>query len=504
MTLGMAADYNILMGYKVFENADETCPQNVVIGYNACKSVQKNANVRYNVIIGHYAGSSLCQVGTAPVPPGPLPPEYNVILGYKSGYKLQQARHCVVIGEEAMAGPDIENASRPYYTVALGYRAFGSGAFVNSENGVAIGKNAAIGVVDADNIVAIGARTLENCTYGKKNIAIGFFAGSRITDGCSNIAIGVNSECGESTSCSIAIGSNNDEALSETAWVTVHAYVRGDIVMNTNADYICLVPHTSGTWEIDLATGNWKMTHLQWTTGTQYIINDLVYYDERVYRCTDDHVSTVFDPADSYWDRKFTIAYGMRSIAIGCGAVGWGDQTIAIGRDANAHELSGIAIGRGAQSYGVKSIAIGDGAMADYGDRSIAIGAGAYVYNSQECRIGATNAFSKFYIGCSALTTDSDRRLKTDIVDIDPAVASAFIQSSRPRFFKLSKFPEQGIKAGFVSQEVMDIQPPGAQFATESGGEYFLEYQNYIAMLVSVIQGLTTRVEMLEKCLLNK
>jgi hypothetical protein len=42
-----------------------------------------------------------------------------------------------------------------------------------------------------------------------------------------------------------------------TAWVTAHAYARGNFVKQTNLVYYCEIAHTSGTFATDLAAGKW-------------------------------------------------------------------------------------------------------------------------------------------------------------------------------------------------------------------------------------------------------
>lgn len=59
-------------------------------------------------------------------------------------------------------------------------------------------------------------------------------------------------------------GNASDEALiriggiTETAWATTTAYVRGNNRTNANILYECMVNHTSGTFSTDLAAGKWR------------------------------------------------------------------------------------------------------------------------------------------------------------------------------------------------------------------------------------------------------
>lgn len=40
-------------------------------------------------------------------------------------------------------------------------------------------------------------------------------------------------------------------------WVTATDYAAGDVVIETDLVYVCMVAHTSGTFATDLAAGNW-------------------------------------------------------------------------------------------------------------------------------------------------------------------------------------------------------------------------------------------------------
>jgi hypothetical protein len=63
-------------------------------------------------------------------------------------------------------------------------------------------------------------------------------------------------------------------AANVSAWVTSHAYVVGNYVMNVGTMYYCVIAHTSGTFATDLAAGKWvAQTILE--VVTSYLADDL-------------------------------------------------------------------------------------------------------------------------------------------------------------------------------------------------------------------------------------
>ena len=60
------------------------------------------------------------------------------------------------------------------------------------------------------------------------------------------------------------------------AWVTLTAYVQGQMLTNSGSVYVCLVNHTSGTFATDLAAGYWSLYATSYTSTISYP-NNLVY-----------------------------------------------------------------------------------------------------------------------------------------------------------------------------------------------------------------------------------
>lgn len=78
-------------------------------------------------------------------------------------------------------------------------------------------------------------------------------------------------------------------------WQPLTAYSLGNIVKYGGVVYVCTIPHTSGTQEIDIENfatyANFDNWNTDWTTSTVYGIGDIVRYGGIVYRCTFNHVS---------------------------------------------------------------------------------------------------------------------------------------------------------------------------------------------------------------------
>lgn len=82
-------------------------------------------------------------------------------------------------------------------------------------------------------------------------------------------------------------------------WKTKTNYIVNNVVMNDNKLYRCTKAHTSTT-DIYADIANWEYIapFHDWKTSTQYVLNDIVINDKKIYRCTTAHTSTnTFDEA---------------------------------------------------------------------------------------------------------------------------------------------------------------------------------------------------------------
>ena len=109
----------------------------------------------------------------------------------------------------------------------------------------------------------------------------------------------------------------------------------------------------------------------------------------------------------------------------------------------------------------------------------------------------------------------SDRKLKSDIEDLEAEFALRLISRLRPRTFRFNNFDVERKRSGFIAQEVEEILEemgfPTKDFAlvdkTDRNAEdsennrYTLSYTGLIAPMVKVIQTLMHRLERLENLL---
>lgn len=94
----------------------------------------------------------------------------------------------------------------------------------------------------------------------------------------------------ESLASDITIG-----VQTPTAWVTAHAYTAGNIVVQTNKFYLCLMAHTSGVFATDLAALKWVEVTLSITGYSA----DQVTYDHTISGLTAVNVKTAIDEVDA-------------------------------------------------------------------------------------------------------------------------------------------------------------------------------------------------------------
>lgn len=85
-------------------------------------------------------------------------------------------------------------------------------------------------------------------------------------------------------------------------WKPKTNYIVNNVVMNDNKLYRCTKAHTSTT-DIYADIANWEYIapFHDWKTSTQYVLNDIVINEKKIYRCTTAHTSTnTFD--ETKWE----------------------------------------------------------------------------------------------------------------------------------------------------------------------------------------------------------
>jgi hypothetical protein len=114
---------------------------------------------------------------------------------------------------------------------------------------------------------------------------------------------------------------NYTTIATPSTWATATSYTLGDLVRNGSTNYYCMNNHTSGTFNTDLAAGEWATLDptTEWETGEQYYEGFERTVDGKIYYCLVDHVAGTFatDLAASKWvlewelqfQRLWTFAY---------------------------------------------------------------------------------------------------------------------------------------------------------------------------------------------------
>lgn len=104
-----------------------------------------------------------------------------------------------------------------------------------------------------------------------------------------------------SGTATLKLMSLTDDIVIEN-WKSKTNYIVNNVVMNDNKLYRCTKAHTSTT-DIYADIANWEYIapFHDWKTSTQYVLNDIVINDKKIYRCTTAHTSTnAFD--ETKWE----------------------------------------------------------------------------------------------------------------------------------------------------------------------------------------------------------
>ena len=166
---------------------------NTSVGFDAGRTLAGGSV--YNTLIGYFAkrdftvatktGDYNTVVGASAMEEGNG--DYNVLLGYLSGYYVRSSNN-IALGSEALGGGVLSGANN----IAIGWRAMQSGG-TGTEN-VAIGYNALKGASAASTTgsynVGIGTDVGLGLTTGSQNTAVGYQSGSGLTAGSGNVLIG--------------------------------------------------------------------------------------------------------------------------------------------------------------------------------------------------------------------------------------------------------------------------------------------------------------------------
>lgn len=96
-------------------------------------------------------------------------------------------------------------------------------------------------------------------------------------------------------------------------WQPSTDYSVGNVVVNNNQIYICTTAHTSDSTAFNTDIANWGLLDIKWksenwSANTLYTANEVVLYDNRLFRCVSTHTSAV----DFATDANYWLAIGSR------------------------------------------------------------------------------------------------------------------------------------------------------------------------------------------------
>jgi hypothetical protein len=396
--------------------------------------------------------------------------------------------------------------------ITVNGKKIGRGAGNNSTSTV-FGLNALVNNTDGYNNNAIGDLALQKNTIGNNNTAIGYNALNSNTSGSNNIANG------NSTLLSNTTGSNNIAngigALERNTSGNSNIANGTNVLLNnlTGSDNIAnghntLFSNTSGSRNI--ANGSTALYFN--TTGNDNFASGVGALKNNN---ADYNIAIGKESLNNNTSGSNNIAYGNEALfsnTSGSHNIALGDKSLLV----NQSGLYNIAIGSMSlvQSSGNQNIAIGAGAGSSSspflttGSNNIIIGTFADVSNStvsNEITLG-NSSITKLRSMVTSITSLSDRRDKTEIVDISEGID--LIKQLKPVTFTWNTRDKAkvGLKsAGFIAQDLLALQKASSIGANldlvseDNPDKLEARYNNLLPVMVKAIQDQQIIIEQLKK-----
>ncbi len=378
------ADYNTLLGYNAgYSMNNATSDFNIAIGYNAGYGNTSGSNNiyagvdagyynqtgRYNIFQGYRAGYGTAAytgsddniaVGQSALYSLGSNADYNIALGYQSGYENTTGTYNLYHGYRA--GFYNQTGS---YNIFQGFRAgYGTAAYTGSDNNIALGNDA---------LFYIGSST-------DNNIALGYRAGFYNETGTDNMFQGY--EAGMGTSA--YTGSDNNIALGESSLYSLGSNADNNIALGYQAGY----SNTTGTYNNfqGYQAGYYSQTG-QWNIFQ----GNLAGRGTTAYTGSDNNIAlgaSALYSLESYADNNIALGYyagysnssGTDNLYFGVGS-GQNNQTGTFNIFLGSNAGTGLSVNTGSDN----NIAIGREAMNSIGssaDENIAIGFAAGYKNN--------------------------------------------------------------------------------------------------------------------------
>ena len=338
-----------------------------------------------------------------------------------------------IVGTGTAAPSDTSGSTNGRNNIMLGENA-GSNMTTGRKN-VCIGKYAGTAITEATSCVCIGTEAGYRITTGKENICIGLFTGNKITTGTNHVMMGYG--CGRSiTTANFNIGIGNYCCGYDTVGgiLTTGNY---NTFMGFSAGRLL----TTGTYNVgmgykamrNVSTGDNNVCLGQLAgaciTTANYMV--CIGYKAGESITTADYPNTCIGKYAGQ-----SIVTGRYNVCIGTEAgrsMATGEDNVCIGYRSGYNTTT---------SYNNTFIGYEAGIQTTTAGNNICIGmrSGSQIgSNNRHCYIGSNEGNRSIsYFWCnSALSTGSDRRIKTDIEDVESNFGLAFIKKLRPVNYKM-------------------------------------------------------------------
>lgn len=465
------ANASLNMGWKELFSSG-SASTSVSIGQGAAVENPASPTMRHNVHLGMHSGAGTGALSTAVTITGGS--ANNTLVGHEAG-KTTTGDALVFIGQSS-GYADVYGSRNAY----LGAEAAMGSTF--GQLSTVAGYQAASNAKNLDSVVALGARTGPANTKGKNLVLLGTNSGKSNITGYANVFNGTNAglanlDGSQSVLTGYNAGANNTYSNDNVST----GYAAGSSAANYGQRANVLIGSNSGA-QLKMGSSD---------------------------------VCIGFEACKSTSNGSDNIAIGSKSGAnqlignsnqllgaeagFSLGSTATTDNTF-IGYQAGKHHTTGstntfVGTRAGAMNQaGDTLIAIGmDAHIPDNLKEAIAIGYGAMTTSSFSVQFG--NHLVSRIGGAVPWSSDSDRRLKTNIQDTERGLA--FVRQLRPVDYTL--LASQKKETGFIAQEVeaIDTSFPGIHKPQDSHDYYSVSYTDFIPAIVKAIQTLDAQTSVM-------
>ncbi|MBC7125536.1 MAG: tail fiber domain-containing protein, partial [Bacteroidales bacterium] len=297
-----------------------------------------------------------------------------------------------------------------------------------------IGHNVAPNVTTGVNNSIIGFEAANTLTTANRNVVLGYFAGNKITSGSSNVYIGEEAGNMNSTGqTNVVIGQAAGKYGTQYSWCTLIGMGAG---VDNNGFYNTFIGGWCGSWN----TTSYNNTYVGYKTGRQ-------------------------NTGDNAGNNTLIGAYAGETMT------GYGNVFVGYQAGKNVGACNDKLYIDNSSTTSAPLI------WGDFSLNRIVIN-GSSIHNTN----GRTFFSNGPAGGTTAWYNDSDVSLKTEINTISNAISK--VMSLRGVNFKWRDNREQGVRIGFIAQEVVKVLPE----VVDVGKLYSMQYAPITALLVEAIK----------------